>query len=375
MKKWLIGLSTVLAFVGSFLLASYFSDHGISLHAQLNKAIHWVELLFGQDSELDRAPSNTKQVIAKFKPKKQYHHVEVGNAIACKDTSLGEVKYKKVGDIYSWVDEKGIANFSSTPPKQGEFKLLNYAGEKIFDYFSLDLNTESLPYDFTQKLTLKLNKLFEIYGQLIDRASLKKIDINLRIYSSKIAFNQIKAQYNMPISDNTPGFYTYATNQAHLLLTNNASTMRTSIHEATHAINRGIIGYSPNWLNEGLAEYTEYIDVAGHNSKVYPNKNWTRNNRISEKLLPLHILLTATKGDWGSKLRNRLYATSWAFIYFMMDDPQRKTKLANIIRFEQQNLCDISNFQEIVKTIGMPVKALEKHFNNWARLKLLSHNI
>jgi len=137
----------------------------------------------------------------------------------------------------------------------------------------LDLNTENLPYDFNEKLTLKLNKLFEIYGQLLDRSSLKKVDINLRIYASKVVFNQVKAKNNMPVDDNTPGFYSHATNQAHLLLTNHATTMRIATHEATHAINRGIIGYSPRWLNEGLAEYSAYIDVKGNSSRVYPRAN------------------------------------------------------------------------------------------------------
>jgi hypothetical protein len=195
LKKNLVGILTLLAFVGSFLLANYFSNHGINLHAQLNKATHWVESLFGEYSELDRPPANTKQAIANEKPKKQYPHVEVGNGKACKDTSLGEVRYKKVGEVYTWIDERGIANFSSTPPKKGDFTLLNYAGEKVFDYFTLDLNTESLPYDFNQKLILKLNKLFEVYGQLLDRSSLKKVDINLRVYASKVAFNQIKTKH------------------------------------------------------------------------------------------------------------------------------------------------------------------------------------
>ena len=373
MKRRVIGLLTICAFGGSFMLANYFSDHGISLHAQLNKAVHWVESLFGEDS--GRPPANTKQAIAKEKPKKQYPHVEVGNAKVCKDTSLGEVKYKKVGEVYTWVDERGIANFSSTPPKKGEFTLLNYAGEKVFDYFTLDLNIESLPYDFHQKLTLKLNKLFEVYGQLLDKSSLKKVDINLRVYASKDAFNQFKAKHNMPIGDNTPGFYSHGSNQAHLLLTSHAATMRTAIHEAAHAINRGIIGYSPKWLNEGLAEYSEYIEVQGKSSKVYPNQNWTNNGLVSEQLLPLGKLLAATKDDWNSGLKNRFYATSWAFIHFMMDNQQRKDMLAKVIKYEQQNLCDAMNIQLVEKAMVMPISQLQSQFTQWANNKLKAQTI
>jgi hypothetical protein len=375
LNKRFLGVFTLLAFVGSFLLASYFSNHGVSLHAQLNKTIHWVESLFADVPELKKPPANTVQTIAKTRPNKQYQHVEVGNARACKDTSLGEVGYKKVGEVYTWVDERGIANFSSAPPKKGEFKILNYAGEKVFDYFTLDLNTESLPYDFNQRLTLKLNKLFEIYGQLLDKSSLKKVDINLRVYASKVAFNQIKAKHNMPISDNTPGFYSHGSNQAHLLLTNHAATMRTATHEAAHAINRGIIGYSPKWLNEGLAEYSEYIEVKGKSSRVYPNQNWISKGLVSEQLLPLDKLLAATNGDWNSKLRSRLYATSWAFIYFMMDNQERKGMLAKVIKYEQQNLCDVTGIQQMKKVIGMSPEGLQRQFSSWTKIKLKLHSI
>lgn len=370
-----MGVLTIVACVGSFLLASYFSDHGISLHAQLNKTLLWVESFFGAKPKLNESPIQIKKTIAKVLSKKENQDIEIGNASACKDTSLGEVKYKKIGDVYTWVDERGIANFSNTPPEKGDFKLLNYAGSKVFDYFTLDLNTENLPYDFNQKLTLKLNKLFEVYGQLLDRSSLKKVDINLRVYPSRLAFNQIKIQHNMPADDNTAGFYSHASNQAHLLLKSNDSTMRTATHEAAHAINRGIIGYSPKWLNEGLAEYSEYIEVKGQSSNVYPNRDWTKKGFVTKPLIPLHQLLTATNSDWKSSLTSRLYASSWAYIYFMMDNPQRKTMLAKIIKYEQQNLCDVIDVQQIEKITGMLVKDLQKQFNRWTNQRLKTQTI
>lgn len=380
MKKELVVIVTVLAFSGSFLLASYFRDHGLSLNMHINKSIHWLESLFGYTPKLNKAsvhvePTNTASTIIQFKPEQQYQHREVGQPISCKDTSLGEVKYKKVGEIYTWVDEKGIANFSSEPPQKGDFSIVSFAGEKVFDYFTLDLNTESLPYDFNQKLTLKLNKLFEVYGQLLDQSSLKKIDIKLKIYASQNSFNQLKAKYNMPADDTTPGFYSYITNQAYLLLADHESTMRTATHEATHAINRGIIGYSPQWLNEGLAEYSEYIEVTSEKTRIYPSKSWTRHNKISQPLLPLYTLLTATNKDWNSELRTNFYASSWAFIYFMMDNQQRKGMLAQIIKHEQQNLCNVINIEQIENIIGIPIKTLQIQFNRWVQLKLKSHPI
>ena len=382
--KFLVILLIGAAFVGSFFLADHFDRNSLYLPKQVSQGLRWVESLFTDVEVLAKLDSerlnNSKKkfeatVTLPREDEQQYSHVEVGTKPVCKDTSLGKIKYKKVGDIYTWTDKNDVYHVSDKPPTEGKFKLFNYAGEKVFDYFSLDLNTENLPYDFNEKLTLKLNKLFEIYGQLLDRSSLKKVDINLRIYASKVAFNQVKAKNNMPVGDNTPGFYSHATNQAHLLLTNHATTMRIATHEATHAINRGIIGYSPRWLNEGLAEYSEYIDVKGNSSRVYPNQNWISNGLVSEQLLPLDKLLAANNRDWNSKLRSRLYATSWAFIYFMMDNKQRKGMLAKIIKYEQQNLCNVTSIQQVDNIIGMPIEGLQRQFSRWSNQRLIAHNI
>jgi hypothetical protein len=380
MKKILIGIFIILTFVSSFLLASYFNDYGVNLHAQLNKSKDWLESLLSDNEQspkpqTNKKPIKTVQPLRKIEIIEYYQHSEIEYSGHCKDTSLGEIKYKKIGEIYTWTDEKEIVHFSSTPPQKGDFELLSYAKEKVFDYFTLDLNTENLPYDFNEKLTLKLNKLFEIYGQLITHTSLKKVDINLRVYASLNSFNQVKINHNMPISDNTPGFYSHASNQAHLVFTNYAATMRTATHEATHAINRGIIGYSPKWLNEGLAEYSEYITVTAAGAKIYPNETWVKKQQLSELVLPLQVLLSANYKDWNSELVTRFYATSWAFIYFMMDHKQRKEMLATIIKNEQENLCDVADIAQIEKVIGMPIRILQEQFNQWIKLKLKAHTI
>lgn len=111
-----------------------------------------------------------------------------------------------------------------------------------------------------------------MYGQLLDRSSLKKIDINLRVYLSQLTFNEIKAQHNMPTDDNTAGFYSHATNQAYLLLANNNSTLRTATHESAHAINRGIIGYSPRWLDVKQIEKITGMLVKGMQKQF---NHWT----------------------------------------------------------------------------------------------------
>jgi hypothetical protein len=383
-KKLLFTVLIIITFVGSFLFANHFENKNIDLPYQVAQSMKWLESLFLDDPVLELRTTEslenktaTPELSVKYSSgvEQNYSHVEVGSRHACVDTSLGELKYKKVGNIYTWTDGNDVYHVSDKPPEEGQFELLNYADDKVFDYFSLNLNTESLPYDFNQKLNVKLNKLFTLYGKLLDKSSLKKVDINLRVYQSKTAFQQVKKQYNMPSGNNANGFYSHRNNQAHLLFTTNERTMRTAAHEATHAINRAIIGYSPRWLNEGLAEYSEYIQVVGQSTTVYPNEDWTNNNVILEPLLPLATLISANRDQWDSDLRQQLYTTSWAFVYFMMGHPQRKLMLAKLIKIEQQNLCNIIDRDKIEQQLEVPLHVLQKQFLSWSKLTLSRQSI
>jgi len=366
--------------VGSFFLANHFSERKIDLPYQVAQSIRWFESLFLDTQELEavgteRPDNKTVKPESIDGAEQNYSHVEVGNRHACVDTSLGELKYKKVGNIYTWTDDNDVYHVSDKAPDEGQFELLDYAGEKVFDYFTLDLNTESLPYDFNQKLTVKLNKLFELYGTLLDRSSLKKVDINLRVYRSKPAFEQVKKQHHMSSADNINGFYSHGNNQAYLLFRSNERTMRTAAHEATHAINRAIIGYSPRWLNEGLAEYSEFIQVVGNSATVYPNTDWTKKYYLSKPLLPLHTLFSANNNQWRVGLKQRLYATSWAFVYFMMEHPQRKAILAKLIKGEQKNLCNIIDRNKVEQQLEVPLNVLQRQFLRWSKSKLRRQSI
>lgn len=361
--------------MASFFIARYANEHNVNLLNQISHTVKWFESFFVEQSIVK---SVSKPIIPihipekKLKPnaEQEYRHVEIGHNAVCKDTSLGELQLKKTGQVYTWTDDEGVLHFSDTPPGRGNFESLDYAKERVFDYFSLNLNTDNLPYDFNQKLTVKLNKLFKLYGNLLDRSLLKKVDINLQVYRSNEAFEALKQQHNFSRADSIRGFYSHANNKAYLLFRNNDQTMKTATHEATHAINRAIIGYTPRWLNEGLAEYSEYIQVAGHSATIFPNDDWTKKFVITKTLLPLSELFSANRTQWNSDLTSQLYATSWAFVYFMMEHPQRKEILAKYIKREQQNLCDVIDKNKVIQHLEIPLDVLQKQFSKWSSTKL-----
>lgn len=372
----------MVAFISSFILASYLSDNHLRITSQFDNTAHWLRSIFSDEVKNQNIIENiplanyTAENTAENKSlPKVNQHIEINYQYVCKDTSLGKLSYKKTGNVYTWTDEEGIAHFSDNPPKFGDFTSLTFAGNKVFDYFSLTLNTENLAYDFNQKLKVKLNKLFALYGDLLPVTSLKKVNIDIRVYSSLTDFNQLKAKHNVSLSDNTLGFYSHANNQAHLFFTNNQETLKVATHEATHAINRGVIGYTPRWFNEGIAEVSESIEVQAKIGRLFSSKDWTKDHYFSEKKLPLAVIFSATANEWNGLLKTRLYATSWAFVYFMLEHPQRKAMLAKLIQYEQQNLCDEIEPKDIEQVLGIPISTLQTQFTRWLNKEIKSQRI
>ncbi|MEY8215734.1 MAG: hypothetical protein RPR97_14785, partial [Colwellia sp.] len=104
-------------------------------------------------------------------------------------------------------------------------------------------------------------------------------------------------------------------------------------------------------------------------------EDWTNKYFISEPLLSLSTLFSANRNQWNSGLRQRLYSTSWAFVYFMMEHPQRKVILAKLIKREQQNLCNIMDRDKIEQQLDVPLNMLQKQFLSWSRSKLRRQSI
>jgi len=373
-KKTVFGVITLFAFLVCFLLASYLTDNTIKLAPVLQTLVEWVDSLFKDEVKPVQPNTKLKANESAALPF-SYEHIIQPENFTCKETVKGKLKYKKVGTVYTWTDDNDIYHFSDKPPVLGEFKSINYAGKKVLDYFDLTLKTNSLPYDFNQQLSLKLTKLFELYGQLLDRSALRKIDIKLTVFASKSGYEYYKNSYKDRVSANALGFYIGDKNEAALFYTTPSQTMRTALHEATHAINQGIIGFTPRWLNEGLAEYVEQLQPSGNFAIINPNTSWLAHGYVRKPLVSLSTLFNNTQDSWQGKQEYNLYATSWSFVHFMMETPQRRIQLAKLINYELQNKCDRLTITAIMKVLGIPLPKLEHQFNLWLTHKVKSQRI
>tara|TARA_R110002153_G_scaffold940_2_gene4247 strand:- start:5305 stop:6447 length:1143 start_codon:yes stop_codon:yes gene_type:complete len=362
------GILILLAFIASFQLAYYLDDKKLYLPPFLNQLLGYFENSnFEGTSPLDLA-SIEKETAESPSSSQQYGSQELPQAqrknASCIDHSLGKVTVKPQNKIYTWKDKSGVTNFSDSKPEDTDSQHLTLAGSKIFDYFKLNISGANVPFEFKEKLTHSINKLFALYGQLIAKEDLRQVVVNLRFFTSKQRFLAYSKKH-APSLKPTAGFYDNGTNEAVIMYYSSEQAITTAIHESVHAINRGIIGNSNKWFNEGMAEYLENITINLSSAIITRNESWYKNGKLKYRPLPLRKALSASRKDWNSQSQSNLYSTSWAFIYFLMDDTKRKAKLVKMLKAEQQNLCNTLSFQQTMKIFNMSDTELQNRFSRW----------
>ncbi len=167
--------------------------------------------------------------------------------------------------------------------------------------------------------------------------------------------------------------YFHASNSAFINYDNAQSAMRTSVHEAVHAINKAVLGYTPRWLNEGFAEYFELTKNNMQTAIVEPNRSWTTNSSIAKSVFTINWLI-GLEDTWQKGDNSKLYASSWAAIYFLMDTQAGRALLKNIMLTEQQSPCSKLSEQKLKKMLYTQLPNLKREYSQWLKIPFKVHN-
>ena len=298
------------------------------------------------------------------------NHLPQADTTRYVDVSLGEVKYKRNGNIYTWTDSQGVPHFSDEKPDFA-VETLDTDFVEPLDYFELTLQAANLPPSFSEELRIKLNTVFKVYGQIIGADALKKVRLNLTVYATRSRYEQAIKQRGADPT-NTDGMYFHATNSAYIHYRNEQSAMRTAIHEAVHAINKAVLGITPRWLNEGLAEYFEYTKNSMQLVSIEPHLSWMNNKHIAQSVFTINWLI-GLADTWQTGDDTKLYASSWAAIYFLMDSNKGKQFLKSVMLAEQKSPCSKLTAAELKNMLYQHFPQLSKDYKTWLNEPFRKH--
>lgn len=285
---------------------------------------------------------------------------------SCRKSATGQLEetVTKV-KIHKWVDENGRTHFGSQPPSSGESREI-LSRSTSTSYFELNFGENSILPRYKNDLEIDIRSVYKVLSSVASRSTMKQTRINISIFRDRDDFNALKSKLSKSSKPSGRGFHFGSKNIVGVFEENEAQAMTTAVHEATHVITRGNFGPLPRWLNEGLAEYMEPIGSRVQMVRVDPHRDWFRHLKAPH--LSLNTLLPSTYSSWRGGQSRKLYAYSWALVYFLLSNDRGKEILAKFLHRASLQTCDspvLNSTRFFQRNYPGGVSQMQTEFHQW----------
>jgi hypothetical protein len=241
------------------------------------------------------------------------------------------------GEIYRWTDGQGRVHFGDRPPAESREGAQNlsgsYEGHIPFRFEIIPVDY-AMPAETHAKVEVAVAKIHEIYRSRLGLGFPTDPSFDIRIFADEDAFS---AYADAPLKGLASGYFSPERNEAVTWRQRSFEQMLEVItHEANHALLHHAFGEVPPWLNEGISEYFERMEVFGLAVVIHPNPAWDDLIRAKVRdgsIMPLAEYLKLDRRDWQihNLSGNRSYAQAWSLVYFLMSTPEGTRLLGRIL--------------------------------------------
>lgn len=265
--------------------------------------------------------------------------LEIHYQLKCEDPgqAIGE---RKTTTAYRWQDDKGQWHFSDKPQKSSAEGFELHSRDQR--YFTLDIALVGTiaQHDLDSKLRIAVEKTYHLIAELLPEEALRRVAVSLKVFGDKARYNNFREQYLGGQIAWADGFYHSKDNTAAVLWRNKAQAQAVALHESIHVINFGLIGIMPRWLNEGMAEYLENLNVIGQGAEIPLSARSAMRQQLSA---PLNAIFQDHHPHWRNQHRVSLYQSSWALTAFLMESDEGRAHLRRLLSSLSKQRCQSIN--------------------------------
>lgn len=201
---------------------------------------------------------------------------------------------------------------------------------------------------------------YDFYTQHLGYQFSKNLVVRIRIFKDADAYRAfIDANYPH-IPKTWIGVYLSGVNEILVSQEKDEDAFYKNIfHETSHLLLTDKVKNCPNWLNEGLAEYFEFMDVDGEEVSINPQaikdnriKNWLHNHRLPDLLSS--ISMTNKEWNFNDNISesDEPRTLGWSVAYFLMSNTQGRECIKDLLTFLSKNTHDTY----------ASIKALNEHY-------------
>ena len=260
-----------------------------------------------------------------------------------------------------------------TAPDLG--KIEDSSSIDVTDFFTLTINGDAVISEFEKALSHKLWLVFRMYGVLIGNKNLRRIAFTFTVLKSRDDYES-EVEKLSPTLTSTQGVYSRKAVSAIVNYKNEQQALRTATHEAVHALNHAFIGATPNWLNEGLAEYFEMMTTTAQVPEITPNFSWLDAQYRFRYTAYDFVILVNSEHIWhnGPRIETSiLYANSWYWMFYLMSSNEGLNALAKLLKRERASPCSVMSAEQTHRFLSELLPYLESDFRAWEYDNLGDH--
>jgi hypothetical protein len=239
------------------------------------------------------------------------------------------------------------------------------------------LNDYELAPHVERAIIFGVERILDTYKDTFGFSYPDNFKVKITIFGDKDEFLKYqKEQLGLVISET--GYYsgryceTVVLQQKNTKKTSDAKEMvGTVFHEANHLILRYSIPSCPTWVNEGLSEYFEGLNVFGQNRRVYLQENRSRWCKYwAKKGFPLELdkYLSMSHEQWmnfRNKDANAAYTIGYSLVYFMMSRSGTEQILKELLWEFKRNGEDVDSVKIINERYPGGLEKLERNWLEW----------
>lgn len=290
-------------------------------------------------------------------------------AIGCAAPSAQSPDPGSEREAYSWLDDEGVQSFSDQPPtgaaQDASSTLTLSSGHREF-FVSVRTENAVIPSRFEGQISAAAKRAYDQWRDWLGDEAMVRSHINVRFIGDEAQFRETygksKSDEWMPV-----GFYRIQSNEALILYTPSYQplALSTAFHEVSHLITAWHLGPTPPWLNEGLAEHFETMQVSQQSARFADNAYHIDLLR-SEGPVALRDIVQLSGKQWMASDTERRYASAWSLVAFMLDSPAGQRTLQSVIREAYAQRCTPG--YELLETLGSypgGITAFERDWRRW----------
>ncbi|MBD1583750.1 hypothetical protein [Pseudoalteromonas sp. S16_S37] len=221
----------------------------------------------------------------------------------------------------------------------------------------------SVYYTQLKELTLdmiieRLSLVHGIYSELLPASQGKSVTLNLVILSNRTQYEDYTSRYGFD-PRTSQGVFFHGSNSAFVEYKNDQQVIKTAVHEAVHAMNLRLIGLTPRWLNEGMAQLFSGVDLQEGALTFDVKKEY-----LLAEPHDIYSLL-ASESQWESIDTDKLYYSGWSWLSFLMGSEQGRETMARLLIQESTNPCKVLSGDETYQILQSVYPTFEQAFYDW----------